>query len=267
MGRRPPSGDDAHMTSTRGAVPSARPGPARGTRSTAALRATVGVAWLGLAIGCAWLAFATPALGSIVRLDTASLASQALGITALAVAMVAPAAFAIMGLVRLAGAIAGIRHGSRTRSPVTRLARRLPPDCHVIPRIQLPDGRRIPDVVVGPHGVTAFELLPPAAASRQAGGHWEVRFDDGAWRSIESPLQRAARDADRLRGHLAAQELDFVVRVQAAVIGDPATVDRTESCAVVALDDVPAWLQGLPAQRGLSPDRLAAVREALERLA
>jgi hypothetical protein len=62
-------------------------------------------------------------------------------------------------------------------------------------------------------------------------------------------------------------EHDFVVRVQAAVLGDPAEVSRTDGCAVVPLDDVPAWLAALPAQRGLTPDRLANLREALASLA
>ena len=58
-----------------------------------------------------------------------------------------------------------------------------------------------------------------------------------------------------------------MVRVQAAVLGDPAVVGRIEGCAVVALDDVPAWLAALPAQRGLTPDRLAHLREVLAELA
>jgi len=101
---------------------------------------------------------------------------------------------------------------------------------------------------------------------RRTGGRWEVRFTDRSWRPIEHPLQRAARDADRLRRHLEAGERDFVVRVQAAVLGDPHEVDRVEGCAVVPLGDVPAWLAALPAQRGLSPDRLDHLREVLASL-
>jgi hypothetical protein len=136
----------------------------------------------------------------------------------------------------------------------------------VIPRVRLPDGRRIPDVVVGPHGVAFFEPLPPPAAVRRTGDHWEVRFADRRWRPVENPLQRAARDGERLRRYLDAQERDFVVRVNAAVLGDQHDVRRTEGCAVVALDDVPAWLAALPAQRGLSADRLGHLREMLEAL-
>jgi len=129
--------------------------------------------------------------------------------------------------------------------------------------VRLPDGSRIPDVVVGPHGVAFFERLPPLEAVRRSGERWDVRFSDGRWRPIENPLQRAARDAERLRRHLGAAERDFVVRVQAAVIGDPAAVARAEGCAVVPLEDVPAWIAALPAQRALSPERVAHVRDVL----
>jgi hypothetical protein len=255
------------MLFTRGAAAHPRVARGGGARSTAVARAFIGLAWLAIAGGCAWLAFATPALGQIMRLDVASPANPVVGIAVLAVAMVAPAGFAIVGMVRLADALTTTQAGSATRSPVSRMADRLPAGCHVIPRIRLPDGRRIPDVVVGPHGIAILEPLPPAEAARRSGERWEVRFDDGRWHPIECPLQRAARDAERLRSHLGAEELDVVVRVQAAVIGDPAAVRRTESCAVVALADVPAWLAALPAQRGLSDARLAGIRASLERLA
>jgi hypothetical protein len=90
---------------------------------------------------------------------------------------------------------------------------------------------------------------------------------DGSWRPIENPLYQATRDGERLRRHLEAQERDFVIRVQAAVIAGEHDVARTDACAVVALDDVPAWLAALPAQRGMTPDRLVRVREVLEALA
>jgi len=190
-----------------------------------------------------------------------------IGAAALAVALTAPAAFAIVGIARLGGAVTRARSARGSTTPVARMAAQLPDGCTVISRIRLPDGRRIPDLVVGPHGVALFESLPPPAASRRSGDRWEVRFSDRTWRPIENPLQKAARDADRLRRHLEAQERDFVVRVQAAVLGDPGTVGRVDGCSVVDPDHVPAWLAALPAQRGLSPDRLAHVRELLADLA
>ena len=229
--------------------------------------AVVGLAWLGIAAAAAWLVFATPLTARLLYLGADGPLAAVMGAVTLAVALTAPAAFAIVGIARLGGAAGQARAAGRATPPVARMADLLPEGCHVIPRIRLPDGRRIPDVVVGPHGVAFFEMLPPPSASRRTGERWEVRFADRTWRPVENPLHRAARDADRVRRHLEAQERDFVVRVQAAVLGDPGAVGRTDGCSVVAPDDVPAWLAALPAQRGLTPDRLAHVREILTDLA
>ena len=234
---------------------------------TAAAPAVVGTAWLGIAGVAAWLVFATPLLSRLLDLGASGPAAPVMGAAALAVALTAPAAFAVVGIARLSRAVGHARAAGRATPPVARRARLLPEGCTVIARLRLPDGRRIPDVVVGPHGIAIFEALPPAAAARRTGERWEVRFADRTWRPIENPLQRAVRDAERLRGHLEAQERDFVVRVQAVVLGDPADVGRTEACSVVAPDDVPAWLAALPAQRGLTPDRLAHLRQVLADLA
>jgi hypothetical protein len=247
------------------APPRARPSGPRLLAATGP--AIVGAVWLGIAGAVAWLVFATPLLAHLLDLGNGGPMAPVIGAAALAVALTAPAAFAIVGIARLGGAVTRARVARGSTTPVARIAAQLPESCTVIPRICLPDGRRIPDVVVGPHGVAIFESLPPVAASRRTGDRWEVRFADRTWRPIENPLQRAARDADRLRRHLDAQERDFVVRVQAVVLGDPGTVSRVDGCSVVAPDDVPAWLAALPAQRGLSPDRLAHVRELLADLA
>ena len=227
----------------------------------------VGVVWLGFAGAAAWLVFATPFLASLLDLGAGGPVAPVLGAAALAAALTAPAGFAIVGIARLGGALGHGRAARRATPPVAQRAGLLPEGCTVIPRIRLSDGRSIPDVVVGPHGVAFFELLPPAAATRHSGERWEARFADGTWRPIENPLERAGRDADRLRRHLEAQERDFAVRVQGAVLGDPHGVGRTDGCSVVAPDDVPAWLAALPAQRGLTSDRLAHLREILTDLA
>ena len=229
--------------------------------------AVVGAAWLGIAGAAAWLVFATPLMARFVDLAAGGSAAPVIGALAFAAALTAPAGFAIVGIALLGGAVEYARAGRVTTPPVTRRADLLPVDCTVIPRIRLPDGRPIPDVVVGPHGVVFFESLPPATAARRTGGRWEVRFADRTWRPIENPLQRAARDADRLRHHLEAQERGFVVRVQAAVLGDASDLLRADGCSVVALDDVPGWVAALPIQRGLTPDRLAHLIESLADLA
>ena len=228
--------------------------------------ALAGAAWLAIAGAAAWLVLATPLLARLIDLGSGGPMAPVTAVLALAAALTAPAAFAIVGIARLGGAAGRARARGNAMPPVARRSDQLPAGCTVLPRIRLPDGRRIPDVVVGPHGIAFFEALPPSAAVRRSGEHWEVRFADRTWRPIENPLARAARDADRLRRHLEAQERDFVVRVQAAVLGDPGAVGRVDGCAVVALDDVPAWLAALPAQRALTPDRLAHLQEILAEL-
>lgn len=240
--------------------------PGARSRSTAT-RVVVGAGWLVIAGGFAWLVFGTPLLAELVRLDAPTTATPLVGAAAWAIALVAPAGFAVLGLARLAGAVAQVRAERSRRPPVSRMASSLPPGCAAIPAVHLPDGTRIRDVVLGPHGVAIFERLPPLAAVRRSGERWEVRFSDGSWRPIENPLGRAARDAERLRRHLEGEEREFVVRVQAAVLGNPQEVARAEGCAVVPLRDVPAWVAALPAQRGLSPDRIAQLRAILEALA
>jgi hypothetical protein len=253
--------------------PSANVMPSRSGRTgggglSRAIRPGVaGLAWLLIAATSAWLVLGTPLLARLSTVYTRN-EGQAIASTVIwAVALTAPAAFAALGAARLLSAL-GRARGHRARpSPLAPLQGRLPPGCVLVASIWLPDGRRIPNVVLGPHGVAVFEALPPAAASRRTGDRWEVRFADRTWRSIENPLDRAARDAERLRRHLEAQERDFVVRVQAAVLGDERPLTRTEGCAVVALEDVPAWLAALPTQRGLSVDRLDHLNGVLAALA
>jgi hypothetical protein len=232
-------------------------------RPAVANRLLAGLGWLAIAAAGAWLVFATPLLDRVIRLDSTAAATPIMGAAALAVALVAPAAFAALGISRVAGAIAQARGLSAAQPPVSRIAGQLPPGCLVLPVVCLPDGSRIPDVVVGPHGVVTFRRVPPLKAVRRTGERWEVRLSDGRWRQVESPLWRAARDAERLRRHLEAAERDFVVRVGAAVLGDPALIARAEGCAVVRLEDVPAWIAALPAQRALTPERIAHVHEIL----
>ncbi len=226
-----------------------------------------GAAWLALAGITAWVVAATPLLVGLATAGAHGTAMPVVGAIGWAIALTAPACFTILGVARLAAAVNQARGARPPAPPVARRAKLLPRGCSVIPRVVLPDGAAIPDVVVGPHGVAFFEELPPRAAVRRTCGRWEVRFVDRSWRPIEDPLARAARDAERLRRHLAAGDRDFLVRVRAAVLGDPADVERADGCAVVALEEVPAWLAALPAQRGLTPDRLEHLRAVLASLA
>ncbi len=79
-------------------------------------------------------------------------------------------------------------------------------------------------------------------------------------------MDRAARDAERVRRWLGHDDADFVIKTYAAVITATTTVARTANCAVLAPDQLPAWIAALPPQRSLTPGRfdrtLMVVRRA-----
>lgn len=229
-------------------------------------RTMAGVGWLALGLAAGWLVFATPLLARAASLNSRSAAAPFFGAMVWAIALTAPTCFVVLGVARLAGAATHLRGRTGPIRPIHKMAGRLPAGVESRPTIRLPDGRQIPDVVLGPHGIAFFELLPPPAATRQVGGRWEARFADGRWRPIENPLDRAARDADGLRRFLAEDDRDFIVKVHPVVTSSAPQVERTDTCAVVALGDVPGWIAALPAQRSLSAARLQHVRLLLDGL-
>ncbi len=109
--------------------------------------------------------------------------------------------------------------------------------------------------------------MPPPNITRHVGSRWEVRDDRGRWLPIEAPLDRASRDAERVRGWLASDDRDFVVRVYAAIVTDDKTIDRTPACAVVASAELADWIVALPAQRGLNEERRERLAEAIAEVA
>ena len=102
--------------------------------------------------------------------------------------------------------------------------------------LTLDDGRPAPALLVG-----AFGLVAMIEAS-------EVSEDD---------VTQAMRDADRVRHWLTQNDQDFVVRVYAAVVGGPARSNGRGACALLTIEDIPAWLESLPRQRSLNEARLA----------
>jgi hypothetical protein len=244
-----------------------RPVGSRAPSLAVAGRTITGVGWLAVGFAAGWLVFATPLLARAVSFNSRSVTAPLFGAVALAIALTAPTCFVLLGVARLAGAAAHLRGRAGPIRPVHAMVARLPAGVESLPTVRLPDGRVIPDVVLGPHGIAFFEPLPPPAATRHVGGTWEVRFADGRWRPIENPLDRATRDAAGLRRFLAEDDCGFVVKVHPAVTSSAPQVERSDTCAVVALNDVPVWIAALPAQRSLSAERLQHVRELLDGLA
>lgn len=229
----------------------ARPPIARGD----AIRGLIvgGILFVG-AILLGYLIFGTPFLHQFTPSPRPQGMEILTGIAAWSFALTAPAGFGLAGAVRLATVLD--QATSRPRpTPAFRMAQHLGDECVLATRVVLPDGRMIPELIIGPFGVAVIESLPPEGASRHQGMAWEARTHDGRWVAIENPLERAARDADRVRRWFGDHDRDFVVKVHAALVAGDASVARTPGCAVITEDQIPAWLNALPVQRSLSPDR------------
>jgi hypothetical protein len=117
-----------------------------------------------------------------------------------------------------------------------------------------PDGRPIPELVVGPFGIAIVHELEGRDRLREVGHGWEIRTRDG-WVPTEGPLEAAARDAERVRHWLANGDLDYVVRVYAALVTTETAIARSPLCAVITEDQIPAWLAALPRQRSFNAGR------------
>lgn len=251
-------GDHEHMP----AVVTSRPSSS-GLSAAAALRGTV--VGLILVVGGLTLGVVTFETGFVDHFMVArpSAIQMAMGAVAWTFALTAPALFLVVGLARLVE-IADRALGGRGRlRPASRHAASLPSDHVIATRVRLPDGRILPELVVGPFGIAVIEELPPVEAARRHGDRWEVRVSTGGWMPIENPLERAARDAERVRRWVAHEDHDHVVKVYAAVVATDPSVERTPTCAVVRPDHVPAWLAALPAQRSLNADRRAWIAELI----
>lgn len=172
-----------------------------------------------------------------------------------AFAFTGPGVFFLVGIARIAAVVDLVGATRPRRSRVTKLAPNLSDDYVAASRVVLPDGRRVPELVLGPFGIAVIEYLPPPAATRQVGGRWEVRLENGRWIPFENPLDRATRDAEAVRRWVADGDRDFVVKVYAAVVAPDESLARTSTCAVLTADRVPGWLSSLPPQRSLTPTR------------
>jgi hypothetical protein len=226
----------------------------------------VGLTLLAGGIGLAWLAIATPLVRGLTPTAIRPAPEQlAVGAIIWGASLVAPPSFAIVGLFRLSRVVSLVLR-RRDRGAVGRVAGSLG-DVSVAPAVRLPEGRLVRNLVVGSYGLAIFSELPPAGATRRHGTAWEVHRADGRWMPLENPLDRAARDAERVRSWIAAEERDFVVRVYAAVVTSDSSISRTPGCAVISTDQIPAWLASLPPQRSLSALRRAELVDRIRSIA
>ncbi len=225
------------------------------------LRGTIlGTLLIVSGMAAAYLAFATPLLGSVLPIGRPNAGEMMTGVVIWSLALVAPSVFVLAGMSRLARILASIQRQIPRRSAALRALDRLSGDLTVANDLTLPDGRDVSDVVLGAFGAAIIRELPPAAVTRIREGRWELRTSR-RWIALENPLDRASRDAERVRRWLANDDTDFVVKVYAAVVGPTPTVARTPSCAVLAPEQLADWITGLPPQRSLTQGRRERVLE------
>ena len=214
----------------------------------------------------AWVAFATPVLtGLTPNVARPSPMQLAMGGAIWALTLVAPPAFAIVGVLRIGRVVRALTGKVRPRA-MSRVAASVGDEYVAAADVLLPDGRIVRDVVLGPFGIAVVNELPHPRATRHAGYTWEIRGPDGRWLPMENPMEKAARDAERVRRWFSSVERDYVIKTFAAVVSIDPTVARTPTCAVVTPDQIPAWLASLPPSRALTADRRDELVEELRAL-
>jgi hypothetical protein len=219
----------------------------------------------GLAL--AWVAFATPLVRGLTPSVVRPAPDQmAIGAIVWGISLVAPPCFAIVGALRL-GRVAATVLQKPALTPAAAALAALGDEYVVAPSLYLPDGRNIRNVVVGPFGLAVLYEPPPPKFTRRQGTRWEVRRADGRWVPLENPVERAARDAERLRRWAHSEDRDFIVKVHGAVVTSDASVGRSPSTAVISPDQVAAWLVSLPPQRSLNETRRADLAERIRLIA
>jgi len=228
----------------------------------------LGAAFVATGLALAFLAIDTPLVATLVPASSSGSSRLAFALLVWALAIIAGACLLVSGTTRLATTVAAVRSWSRARdrSAVFCALAALPLDVVVASGVILNGDRPIPELVIGPFGVAVVHEVGARDVIRRMGQSWEARTPRG-WVPTEHPLDRVARDAERVRHWLTHGDLDFVVRVYAALVTPDASMPRSPLCAVITVDQIPDWIAALPPQRGLSDGRrhrlLARVRTAV----
>lgn len=224
-----------------------------------------GACLVAVGLGLAFLVIETPLVARLMPGSRAGSSQFTSAMLVWALSLAAGAALLVSGTNRLAVTVASVRRRTAGRSPVMRAMGRLPDDIVVAAGVVPRDGRPIPELVIGPFGVAIVHELEGRDRLRLVGQMWETRTRDG-WVPTEHPLELVARDAERVRYWLTHGDLDFVVRVYAALVTPDTTIQRSSLCAVISDDQIPAWLAALPRQRSFSAGRrnhlLTRIRES-----
>lgn len=229
------------------------------SRSTQRLSSIVGGTLVGATLVATGLGFAllvieTPLVPRLVPSAGNGATGLTVAVFVWVLALVAGAGLSIAGTNRLAATVATVRTGSVARPSVASMLSGLGDEIAAIAGVVPDDGRPVPELVVGPFGVVVVHELGPNEVVRPTAYSWE-RLTPKGWVPIESPVDRVTRDADRVRHWLTNGDLEFVVRVYAVLITTDRSIPRSAQCAVIDLEQIPAWFESLPGQRSLTDGR------------
>lgn len=201
----------------------------------------------------AYLAIATPLVAQLAQ-DSSGGRQMPFGLAIWSLSLIAGGALLVAGTRRLANTLTMLRPGDAQRGPAARALTSRPDDGVVATGVVPNDGPPIPELVIGAFGAAVVHGLSPTKHLRHGRAGWESRTSDG-WQPMEGPLVGAIRDAERVRRWLSTADLDFVVRVHAALVVSEGTIQRSRACTVISPDGIPAWLASLPPQRTLTAGR------------
>jgi len=210
-------------------------------------------------LGIAYLALETP-LATVLSANRLTGAGRApIGLGILSLSLIAGGALLLAGTTQLATTLARLRAGDPSMGPGATALTSMADEVAVVSGVVPSEGRSIPELAIGPFGVAVLHALPSRRRYRQVGTSWEYRTRDG-WMPMDNPLEAASRDAERVRRWLTIVDLDFVVRVYAAMIVDDGSIPRSPACAAVTPEQLPAWIGALPRQRSLTLARRLRLR-------
>ena len=214
----------------------------------------VGAVLVAGGLSLAFMVIATPLVPKLA-LATRGGAHVTIAMLVWALSLVLGGTLLVVGTSRLAATLAMVRKRTHRFTPLLRALGELPEEIVVATGVIPNDGIRVGELLIGPFGVAVVHAMPHASLLRRAGGTWEGRTRSGDWIPVDSPLDGASREADRIRHWLTTNDLDFVVRVYAVLVSADPTVARTTGCAVLTPDQLPSWIEALPRQRSLSASR------------
>ena len=234
------------MTLSASPHPIARPGSLVGAT-------LLGSMLVGAGMLMAYLTVATPFVPSLVPGASATGGGTGPALGAWSVALVATGGMLAAGTSRLARTLALVRRPG-TSGPAARALAAVSNEIAVAANVALRDGTTIPELVIGAFGAVVVHSLPAPTRTRRGPAGWETRTGQG-WLPTEDPLEAATRDADRVRRWLGMAELEFVVRVYAALLVTDSSFPRSATCAALTAEQLPTWLASLPRQRTLTTSR------------